>query len=147
MAVDEWVYDYACPKLHPATKKETADIISEKVEFPKVEEKIVFVQPRYKFEVQSGRGSDYVVSVCEEIRAGPELGGRGGGEKQNSGEKAAGAIKTEGAAEADGDEKGKKKIVGIERVHQWRDQVNNELQLEKSIDDGRGRGTVKKQRM
>jgi len=147
MTVVEWIYDYACPELHPATKKETVNIISEKFEFPKVEEKIVFVQPKYKFEVPSGRGSEYRVSVCEEMRAGPGMrGGSGKPAGGNAEEKAAEPAKIEGEAKAGGEE-GKGKNVGIEREHQGRGQVRNSLQLENDVEDGRSRGTVKKQRM
>ncbi|PMD60414.1 uncharacterized protein K444DRAFT_392408 [Hyaloscypha bicolor E] len=112
----EWIYDYACPELHPATKKEKVNIISEKFEFPKVEEKIVFVQPKYKFEVPSGRGSEYLVSVCEEMRAGPGMrGGSGKPAGGNAEEKAAEPVKVEGEAKAGGEEEGKKKNVAREQ--------------------------------
>ena len=148
MTVVEWIYDYAYPELHPATKKETFKIISEKFEFPKVEEKIVFVQPKYKFEVPSGRGSEYLVSVCEEMRAGPGMrGGSGKPAGGNAEEKAAKPVKVEGEAKAGGEEEGKRKNVGIEREHQGKGQVHNSLQLENNVEDVRSRGIVKKQRM
>ncbi|KAE9364821.1 hypothetical protein N431DRAFT_431590 [Stipitochalara longipes BDJ] len=125
---DEWIYDFACPNLHPATKKETANVISEKYEFPKGEEKVVFVEPKYKFEVSSGRGNEYGVSVREELRAGPTAGREAGKPAgQNAGQNAAGAVKAEGEAKAGGGEEGKRK------------------NLEKSVDDDRGRSVVRKQ--
>ena len=57
------------------------------------------------------------------------------------------AVKIEGVGKA-GDLKDGKKSgpnVCIERVHQWRDQVNDALQL-KSVDGEASRGAVKKQR-
>ena len=143
---DEWIYDFACPDVHPATKKETADLIPEKFEFPKGEEKVVFVEPKYKFEVSSGRGNEYGVSVREEARPGPASGREGGKPAgENAGPKP--AVRVEVEAKASGGQEGKQKNVGIDRVHKWRDQVNNALQLEKSVEDDRGRSAVRKQRM
>jgi len=141
MVVDEWIYD-----LHPATRKETAKIIPEKYEFPKGEEKVEFVEPKYKFEVSSGRGNEYGVSVRDEVRAVPAAGRADVRPAENAALNPAGAVKVEGEARAGGGEEGKRKNVGVERVYEWRDQVNNAFQLEKSVDDDRGRGAVKKQR-
>jgi hypothetical protein len=144
---DEWKYQYACPDVHPATRKETIGIIPEKFEYPKVEEKVVYVEPKYKFEVPTTKGSEYLVSVCEEMRTGSVMRGevvKGEGEKV--GGKA--AVKVEGEDKKDGGGKeGKKKNVGMERVYEWRDQVNDALQLGESIDEDRGGSGVKKQRM
>lgn len=127
MTADEWIYDYAWPDVHPATKKETANIISEKFEFPKVEEKIVFVEPKYKFEVPGTKGSEYLVSVCEEMRAGPGMGGGSGKPVGvSAGEKVVAAVKVEGRANAGEREEGDKNV-GIERLDKCRDQINNAL--------------------
>ena len=134
--------------MHPATRKETANLIPEKFEFPKGEEKVVFVEPKYKFEVSSGRGNEYGVSVREEVRGGPAVARDGGRPADgNAAQNAASAVSVKGEARAGGGEEGRRKNVSIERVHEWRDQVNNTFQLEKSVDDDRGRGAVKKQRM
>ncbi|PMD29574.1 hypothetical protein L207DRAFT_593376 [Hyaloscypha variabilis F] len=123
---DEWIYDFACPDLHPATKKEIADLIPEKFEFPKGEEKVVFVEPKYKFEVSSGRGNEYGVSVREEARPGPAAGREGG---KPAGESAGPkpAVRVEVEAKASGGQEGKQK------------------NLEKSVEDDRGRSAVRKQ--
>jgi hypothetical protein len=111
-----------------------------------VEEKVVYVEPKYKFEVPTTKGSEYLVSVCEEIRVGSIMRGevvRGGDAK--AGGKAVMKVKGEDKGK-DGKEE-KKTNVGIERVYEWRDQVNDALQLKESIDENRGGGGVKKQRM
>jgi len=134
---DEWIYEYAYPEVHPATKKE-------KFVYPKVVEKVVFVEPKYNFEAPKTKGSKYLVSVCEEMRAGSVINGepwKTEGEKP--GEKAAVKAKSEGKAESGTEAKVQK--VGIERVYKWRDEVNDALQLKESSDDDRGSGRVKKQ--
>ena len=107
---------------------------------------MVFVEPKYKFEVSSGRGNEYGVSVRGEARAIPaavraDVRPAHGNAAQN----VAGPVRVEGEPRAGGGEEGKRKNVGVESVYEWRDQVNNALQLEKSVDD-RGRGAVKKER-
>ncbi len=114
--------------------------------YPKVEEKVVFVEPKYKFEAPSTKGSEYLVSVCEEMRAGSVMTGdpwKIEGEK--AGEKT--AVKVEGKEKVGGEMEGKSKNVVFERVFEWRDQVNDAFQLEESTDNDRGSGGVKKQRM
>ena len=137
MAV-EWVYEYAYPEVHPATKKE-------KFVYPKVVEKVVFVEPKYKFETPKTKGSEYLVSVCEERRAGSVISGepwKAEGEKP--GEKA--AVKVKGEEKAQSGTEVKVQKVGIDRVYKWRDEVNDALQLGESSYDDRGNGRVKKQR-
>jgi hypothetical protein len=124
--------------VHPATKKE-------KFVYPKVVEKVVFVEPKYKFEAPKTEGSEFLVSVCEEMRPGSVMSGepwKAEGEKP--GEKAAVKVKGEGKAESGTEVKVQK--VGIERVYEWRDEVNVALQLGESSDDDWGRGRAKKQR-
>ncbi len=135
---DEWIYEYAYPEVHPATKKE-------KFVYPKVVEKVVFVEPKYNFESPKAKGSEYLVSVCEEMRAGSVISGepwKSEGEKP--GEKAAVEIKSEEKAESGTEVKVQK--VGVERVYEWRDEVNDALQLGESPDNDQGSGRVKKQR-
>jgi len=124
--------------VHPATKKE-------KFVYPKVVEKVVFVEPKYKFEAPKKKGSEYLVSVCQEMRAGSVINGepwKAEGEKP--GEKA--AVKVKGEEKAQSGPEVKVQKVGIDRVYKWRDEVNDALQLGESSDDDRGNGRVKKQR-
>lgn len=97
----------------------------------------MFIDTRYNFAgpSTSQRAGDYLQSA-------PAVGGNGSkAGAEDAGEGAAG--KSEGG---DGREE-KRTNVGIERVHEWRDQVNDALQLDKSVDDGRRSNGVKKQRM
>jgi hypothetical protein len=111
-----------------------------------VEEKVVYVEPKYKFEVPTTKGSEYLVSVCEEIRVGSVMRGEVvKGKDEKVGGKA--AMKVEGEDKGGDGKEEKKTNVGIERVYEWRDQVNDALQLGESIDEDRGGGGVKKQRM
>jgi len=135
---DEWIYEYAYPEVHPATK-------NEKFVYPKVVEKVVFVEPKYKFEAPKTKGSQYLVSVCEEMRDGSVISGEPWkAEGGKSGEKA--AVKVKGEEKAQSGTEVKVQKVGSDRVYKWRDEVNEALQLGESSDDDRGNGTVKKQR-
>jgi hypothetical protein len=107
-----------------------------------VEQKVIFAEPEYRFEVPNK------VSVREVMR----IGTVGATAKPNGGESSkAGrnnAVKSEGQAKAGGGKEGTKKSgrnVCLESVHKWRDQVNNTLQLEKSVDNEASRGPVKQQ--
>jgi hypothetical protein len=111
-----------------------------------VEEKVIYVAPERKFEVPNTRGSEYLVSVCDEMRAG---GGMGEAGKSVGGNGDKPAVKGEAAGKAEGGKEEKAKTglnVGFERVQEWRDQVNDALQLEKSVDDKAGPDAAKQQR-
>jgi hypothetical protein len=107
----------------------------------------VLVDTKYNFGRYdtASRGSDYLASACEQTQPGPGTGGDAVNPKpEDPGAKDAGKVKHEGkGANGEGE---KRTNVGIERVHEWRYQVNDALQLDKSVDDGRGSGGVKKKR-
>ncbi len=118
-----------------------------------MEEKVLYAAPEYKFEVPNTKGSEYLVSVREEVRAGTgvspgaEAGKSAGGNGEHAEEKA--AVKVEAPGKDGGRKEGETKNgpnVGFERVHAWRDQVNDALQLEKSVDGQSGNNPVKVQR-
>ncbi len=129
----------------------STSFLSEKFDFPKVEEKVVYTTPEYRFQVPNTKGSEYLVSVREEVRPGGSMGGEvgksAGGNGPPAGDKA--AVKGEPGGKVEGGAEGKAKAgpnVGVERVYEWRDQVNDALQLEKSVNNQGGGDEVKQQR-
>jgi len=140
VSADEWAYEYACPEIHPATKKETSGFIPEKIEFPKVEQKVIFAEPEYRFEVPNTRGSEYLVSVCEVMRVSTagDAGKPNGGEGSKSGGQT--VVKVDAGGNDAAKNKGEEKIGAVKEGKK-----KSGPNLEKNVDGEAGRGAAKKQ--